>query len=60
MRNPMNSWSKSDSGTDEKFGLDSACGFHIRLKEEWIETFCVWAESLPYFRELCIDTRVKV
>lgn len=33
---------------------------HHRLKEEWIETFCAWAESLPYFRELCIDTRVKV
>lgn len=31
-----------------------------RLKEEWVETFCAWAESLPYFRELCIDTRVKV
>lgn len=26
-----------------------------RLKEEWIECFCKWAESLPYFKELCID-----
>ena len=30
---------------------------HHRQHEEWVETFCAWAESLPYFRELCIDTR---
>ncbi len=26
-----------------------------RLKEEWIDTFCKWCESLPYFKELCLD-----
>lgn len=28
---------------------------HHRLKEEWIDIFCKWCESLPYFKELCID-----
>lgn len=23
-----------------------------RLKEEWVETFCSWCETLPYFEEL--------
>lgn len=27
-----------------------------RLKKEWVDTFCRWCESLPYFKELCIDT----
>lgn len=26
-----------------------------RLKEEWVEVFCGWCDSLPYFKELCID-----
>lgn len=26
-----------------------------RLKEEWQDTFCRWCETLPYFKELCID-----
>ena len=25
---------------------------HHRLKEEWIDTFCKWIESLPYAKEL--------
>ena len=25
---------------------------HHRLKEEWIDTFCKWVESLPYSEEL--------
>ena len=25
---------------------------HHRLKEEWIDTFCKWVESLPYAKEL--------
>lgn len=25
-----------------------------RLKEEWVNTFCAWVETLPYFKELCI------
>lgn len=29
MRNPMNSWGRSDSGTDSDYGLDSKCGFHV-------------------------------
>ena len=29
---------------------------HHRLTEEWIDIFCKWCESLPYFQELCIDT----
>ena len=29
---------------------------HHRLKEEWIDTFCRWVESLPYARELiCLE-----
>lgn len=32
---------------------------HHRLKEEWQDTFCRWAETLPYFYELCIETEVK-
>lgn len=27
---------------------------HHRLKEEWIDTFCKWIESLPYAKELII------
>ena len=27
---------------------------HHRLKEEWIDTFCKWVESLPYAEELII------
>lgn len=27
---------------------------HHRLKEEWIEVFCSWVESLPYAQELII------
>jgi hypothetical protein len=27
---------------------------HHRLKEEW-GLFCDWCESLPYFKELCVD-----
>ena len=27
-----------------------------RLKEEWIDTFCKWVESLPYAKELIIYT----
>jgi len=26
-----------------------------RLEREWQRTFCRWCESLPYFKELCID-----
>ena len=29
---------------------------HHRLKEEWVETFCSWVESLPYAKELIIYT----
>ena len=30
---------------------------HHRLKEEWIDTFCKWVESLPYAKELiCLET----
>jgi len=29
------------------------------LKEEWQDCFCVWCESLPYFKELCIDSLNK-
>jgi hypothetical protein len=25
---------------------------HHRLKEEWVDTFCKWVESLPYAEEL--------
>ena len=25
---------------------------HHRLKEEWVDTFCKWIESLPYAKEL--------
>lgn len=25
---------------------------HHRLEEEWIDTFCVWVETLPYAKEL--------
>lgn len=25
---------------------------HHRLKEEWVDTFCKWVESLPYAKEL--------
>lgn len=29
---------------------------HHKLKEEWIDTFCKWVESLPYARELiCLE-----
>ena len=29
---------------------------HHRLKEEWIDTFCKWVESLPYAKELiCLE-----
>lgn len=29
---------------------------HHRLKEEWINTFCKWVESLPYAKELiCLE-----
>lgn len=27
-----------------------------RLKEEWVETFCKWVESLPYAKELIMYT----
>lgn len=27
---------------------------HHRLKEEWIDTFCKWVESLPYANELIL------
>jgi hypothetical protein len=27
---------------------------HHRLKEEWIDTFCKWVESLPYAKELIL------
>ena len=27
---------------------------HHRLKEEWIDTFCKWVETLPYAKELII------
>lgn len=30
---------------------------HHRLKEEWIDTFCRWCESLPYFKEICVDNK---
>lgn len=30
---------------------------HHRLKEEWVELFCGWCETLPYFQELCIDNK---
>ena len=26
-----------------------------RLKEEWYDTFCKWAESLPYFKEFFLE-----
>lgn len=29
------------------------------LKEEWQDCFCRWCESLPYFKELCIDSLNK-
>lgn len=29
---------------------------HHRLKEEWIDTFCKWVESLPYAEELIMYT----
>lgn len=29
------------------------------LKEEWQDCFCAWCESLPYFKELCIDSLNK-
>lgn len=29
---------------------------HHRLKEEWVETFCKWVESLPYAKELIMYT----
>lgn len=29
---------------------------HHRLKEEWIEAFCKWVESLPYAKELIMYT----
>lgn len=29
---------------------------HHRLKEEWIDTFCQWVESLPYAKELIMYT----
>ncbi len=28
-----------------------------RLKEEWVDTFCAWVESLPYARELICYTK---
>ncbi len=29
---------------------------HHRLKEEWVDTFCKWVESLPYSKELiCLE-----
>lgn len=40
MRNPMNSWEKSDSF----FCGSSECCFS---DDEW-HTFCDWIESLPY------------
>lgn len=27
---------------------------HHRLKEEWVQTFCNWVESLPYAKELIL------
>lgn len=27
---------------------------HHRLKEEWVDTFCKWVESLPYAKELIL------
>jgi hypothetical protein len=32
---------------------------HHRLKEEWIDTFCKWVESLPYAKELIMYTGEK-
>lgn len=32
---------------------------HHRLKEEWINTFCKWIESLPYAEELIIFEKKK-
>ena len=30
---------------------------HHRLKEEWVDTFCKWVESLPYAKELiCLES----
>ncbi len=31
---------------------------HHRLKEEWVDVFCRWCESLPYFVDMCIDMEV--
>jgi len=30
-----------------------------RLKYEWVDIFCSWCESLPYFYELCIEPHEK-
>ena len=32
---------------------------HHRLKEEWVDTFCKWVESLPYAKELITYTGEK-
>lgn len=32
---------------------------HHRLKEEWVDTFCKWVESLPYAKELIMYTGGK-
>lgn len=32
---------------------------HHRLKEEWVDTFCKWVESLPYAKELILYTGEK-
>lgn len=32
---------------------------HHRLKEEWVDTFCKWVESLPYAKELITYTGDK-
>ena len=29
---------------------------HHRLKEEWVDIFCKWVESLPYAKELIMYT----
>ena len=33
---------------------------HHRLKEEWVDTFCKWVESLPYFEEFIAYTGDEV
>ena len=57
MRNPKNSWAKSDSGPECPYEKEKCCGecqqnFCIgpndkQLLDEW-HTFCDWIEGLPY------------